>query len=227
MSLITKLYNYFSPPIIVGGLVIDRQRKKIENLVISDGELRDYINFFGISPEMLRGKTVLDVGAGKTEKFSREAAKYGALVYSISPAYSSAKARKTVSSQPDWQKRSVAARAQQIPLKDQSFDLITALYSVSYYVEDEKEQLQCLKEMTRVLKESGCIFITPSKPNECWDRKRKAYRVIKWLCDESINWLKENNWYYYNYKYGPTLIGKEEVVQSYLQYQQANKFHTY
>ena len=160
---------------------------------VSDRSLEDYCNMFGFEPEDLAGKKILDVGSGRREKFSKQAAEYGAEVFSISPTLAEKQSRREAQSiylifrNPKWQRRSVAAQAQEIPFKDKSFDMVTALYSVPYYLErnaedddleSRDEYHQALKEMTRVLADGGRLFMAPAYMFE--------------LSDEVITWLEEN-----------------------------------
>lgn len=210
--IIDKISDFFHPSVKVGNLVINHKRKRIEQFTLTDGGLNIYSMFLQFNPKRLNGKMILDIGPGKTEAFSRETAKYGATVYSISPAYTSKKARERVSSQPDWQKRSVVARAQQIPFKDETFDLITALFSVSRYVESEDEELLIIKEMTRVLKPNGLILIEPHNKNkhhetEVWYKPGKWIQS-PWLREKSKQYLKENGYWACSYKGSPLKISK-------------------
>lgn len=140
-------------------------RRRAENsLPLTDRSLLEYCARFGFEPEDLRDKIILDVGSGRKETFSKQAAEYGAIVYSISPSLKKWVARKFVKGLilPDkkWQRKSVAAKAQNIPFADESFDIVTALWSVPVY-NVFSDMHQSIKEMLRVLKPDGKLYISP------------------------------------------------------------------
>lgn len=133
---------------------------------ISDRNLDMYCRQFGFRPEDLRGKLILDVGSGIKESFSRDAAKYGAKVVSMSPQLKHLWSRKRLTGwifkNRDWQRRSVGARAQSLPFKDDIFYIETASFSVPYYIINKDIKLLALQEMVRVLKPGGRIYMSPT-----------------------------------------------------------------
>lgn len=141
----------------------EKRRKEEQSAHISDSELEKYADFLGFNLEKMRGKLVLDVGSGKTEKFSREAAKAGIKVVSMSPHLKFGRAQKLVTSQEDWQKKSVAGRAQEMPFEDNTFDFEVALFSVPYYLpyNDAEEYKAFFSELIRTLKPGGEAYVVP------------------------------------------------------------------
>lgn len=153
--------------------VEEHRKKYIEKYSqFTDRGLDIYCNEFGFKPEDLAQKRILDVGSGRRETFSKEARRYGAEVFSISPAlrkwYPRQLARGLIIPDRRWQGRSVAARGQNIPFVDNAFDLITASWSVTEYTYSDygKELKRCLEEMWRVLKSGGKMYLTPVVSNK-------------------------------------------------------------
>ena len=114
---------------------IDEERRKAERGAhISDSGLLDYQEELGIDVNEMKGKLVLDIGSGRSEKFSKQAAEKGIKVVSMSPRFKNVKLALTDEFLKDWQKRSVAGRAQQLPFIPGTFDYEVALFSVPYYL---------------------------------------------------------------------------------------------
>jgi len=138
-----------------------KRRKVEEGAYISDWELGDYQTELGINVAEMKGKLVLDIGSGKSEKFSKEAAKKGIKVVSMSPHLKNPAAL-TEEFLKDWQKSSVAGRAQEMPFKDGTFDYEVALYSVPYYLPfNQEEYKKFFKEVIRTLKPGGRAYFAP------------------------------------------------------------------
>ena len=131
--------------------------------------LETYQDYLGIKKEDLRGKDILDLGSGETERFSRElkAAGIDANVICVNPDYSIERFRKANSALPDWQKKSVAAIAQELPFKDECFDEVFAVYSITVFASPSKiggnieATKRWLSEIVRVLKPGGEARIMP------------------------------------------------------------------
>lgn len=131
----------------------------------SHGLLR-YETELGFNRKELEGKTVLDLGSGAVENFSRELKKSGikSNVISLNPDYLFKEVREMAINKPDWQKKSVAAVAQELPFQDNSFDFVLALNSISLYANprQNKEATRLwLNEIKRVLKSGGKAIISP------------------------------------------------------------------
>lgn len=217
-SVFRSLFPNNSPTSIVNGIKIDNKKKEIEGYIESDYGLDDYCHIFRLSPEQLKGKVILDVGCGRRERFSKEAGKHGAIVYSITPAYGESgfpgwQARRRASKKflffedPAWQHRSIAARVQQLPFKDQGFDLVLSNFTFTIYVKDTKEKFLSVVEMTRVVKPQGLVMLFPFNSP---DMTLENYTIEGNLGRETIKWLQENEWglYYDEGPYAPIVIGR-------------------
>lgn len=145
-----------------------------EKAVQTDREPWEYEEYLGFKLEELKGMKVLDLGSGYHETFSKEAAKKGVEVVSLNPMLKEEKFRKSVKeknpihkfknlfSSQKWQKRSVAALAEALPFKEDSFDKVLASFSVPYYtVRTEEEYLKVFSEALRVLKPGGEAIFYP------------------------------------------------------------------
>jgi ubiquinone/menaquinone biosynthesis C-methylase UbiE len=123
-------------------------------------DLEDYKENLGFDEKDLEGKTVLDLGSGSLEKLSRELKKKGidANVVSLNPDYVLEKYRKIIANQKDWQKKSAAGIAQELPFRDDTFDKIFSLEAVTFYMDalhESKDAEAWAKEVVRVLKPGG------------------------------------------------------------------------
>ncbi|TSC60552.1 MAG: hypothetical protein LiPW15_430 [Parcubacteria group bacterium LiPW_15] len=123
--------------------------------------LDEYEKTLGFRREELSGKTVMDLGSGPTERLSRELKELGidANVISVNPDYKNEKYRKVIITNPEWQRKSVAAIGQELSFQDNSIDEVLGLYSVSWYVDAGFEHI--LQEIYRVLKPGGIARIGP------------------------------------------------------------------
>ena len=146
---------------------IYEKRRKAEQVHVSNWGLKDYQGELGIDVKEMEGKLVLDIGSGKNEKFSKEAAPIGIKVVSMSPHLKLKDAALTEEFLKDWQKRSLAGRAQEMPFKDSTFDYEVALFSVPYYLPyDQEEYKVFFKEVIRTLKPGGSAYLSPIFKNK-------------------------------------------------------------
>ncbi len=137
-------------------------------------DIEDYEGYLGFKKESLEGKIVLDLGSGEQELLSQDLKNSGinAKVFHINPDYSlEKKFREKVLENPEWQKRSIGAVGQELPFKNETFDEIFALYSVTVFADPVYDNPEAAKkwmrEITRVLKPGGEIRIAPiSAENE-------------------------------------------------------------
>lgn len=157
---------------------------------LTDRDLMTYCKYFHLKPEDLEGKKILDIGSGKQERFSKEASLYNAAVVSLNPALQEKGVREDVKADIlnkdtllEWRKKSVGGIAQELPFKDKSFDILTSLYAVPYYIDSHKGKLGAIKEMVRVLKEGGTIYIGP----QVIENEQNITESI--LGKEVTNWL--------------------------------------
>lgn len=170
---------------VVRGSKLPFRQKIIETLVpVTDRTFDEYLSHLGFKKDDLAGKIILDVGSGKKERFSKEAEKYGAKVYSVNPKLKNWMTRKKLqgwfSLDSEWQKRSIATRAQRLSFKDNQFDAITSLYAFPLWF-TEKDRKGVLKEMIRVLKPGGKIYLSP------------RYDDMETMLGLSIiEWIREN-----------------------------------
>lgn len=146
---------------------INSEEKEPTFAELSNGEngLKSYEDYLGFNGDDLNGKTVLDVGSGLTERFSREIKEAGinANVISLSPGNSSERIRKIKKSS-DWQEKSVGAIAQELPFKDESFDNVFGLYSITTIFSPKmspKGAQKWISETARVLKPGGEARLAP------------------------------------------------------------------
>jgi len=123
-------------------------------------DLEDYEGYLGFKREDLNGKTVLDIGSGESELFSRQLKESGinAQVVSLNPDLISDSYRQEIKKINDWQKKAVAGIGQELPFKNKSFDNVLALYSVAVFsspsINPEAAE-HWMNEIVRVLKPGG------------------------------------------------------------------------
>jgi|GEM_PF-4890996 SAM-dependent methyltransferase len=156
-----------------------RSFDKIEQGPQGGRDLNKYEEVLGFKRTELEGQTVLDLGAGPGGRFAKELSAAGvhAQVVSLSPDYANEKNRqlfertlpeklksllRPVSEQPG--RAAVAAWAESLPFKNESFERILALFSVSVWSEGNYKQW--LPEIIRVLKSGGEARIGPFHPAE-------------------------------------------------------------
>jgi len=126
-----------------------------------------YEIYLGFKKEELEGKDVLDLGSGETEKFERELKEAGvsANVIPLNPDYSAGSFKNKLETTPGWQGKTVAASAQEMPFKEESFDRIFALYSVTVFSHPflhPEEAKKWMSEIARVLKPGGEARLAPA-----------------------------------------------------------------
>jgi len=118
---------------------------------------------------------ILDIGSGIEQRFARDCKEMGikATVVSIDPGilfpekndlrYLTSKdeitRRRTARNKPE--KETVSAIAQHLPFKENSFDMVLALYSVPLYISQESDVSLSFTEILRVLKNDGQARIYP------------------------------------------------------------------
>jgi ubiquinone/menaquinone biosynthesis C-methylase UbiE len=134
---------------------------------------RDYCLGLGLDQTDFKGKKVLDIGSGVPDNFSQGVKQFGGHVVSISPALVNEYERGRVKSSQDEGKNSLAARSQELPLKEESFDLVVSYWAVPAYLPRtnetegydrdlyEQEAGLSINEMLRVLKPAGEIRLAP------------------------------------------------------------------
>lgn len=114
------------------------------------------------------GKTVLDIGSGRGERFAREAAKHGIRVFSLNPQLADLldrQKRKSYIEKDEWitysdQKRTATGLAQSLPYADKTFDTVISAWAVPFNLAPEDYSVS-FKEIYRVLKPGGRAFMGP------------------------------------------------------------------
>lgn len=148
-----------------GAVNLEKRRIVLEgSKVMTDANLLIYFNDFNLGPEDIEGRKILDLGSGEKEIFSKEAAAYGTEVFSLNPRLRAWWPRMRIKKfglDSNWQKKSVAGRAQELPFKNESMDMIFARWSYPSFTKEDHEKLLALRELMRVLKENGKLFIYP------------------------------------------------------------------
>ncbi len=162
---------------------------------LTDNDLEDYCRYFNLKPEELMGNKILDLGSGKLERFSKEASVYNAEVVSLNPALQQENVRDWAKEEIikdgallEWQKKSVAGRSQELPFKDKSFDKIVSLFSSPYYIDSKNGKLNAVKEMARVIKDNGIIYIGP----KTIENEQNIEESI--LNEEASSWLVDSGY---------------------------------
>jgi len=140
---------------------------RAKNTDVTNRNLADCLEYLGIREPDLVGKKVLDIGSGRFELFSRQAAKLGCEVVSLNPRlaekeYASLAQGLWSPFEPQlvWQGRSVAALAQNLPFADETFDLVCSVYGVPIFLEREEDGDTFL-QIYRVLKPGGKGYFAP------------------------------------------------------------------
>jgi SAM-dependent methyltransferase len=144
---------------------LEKKRNILEGTsVTTDADFMRYMFDFDLMPDQIGNKKILDLGSGKKETFSKEAAVYGAKVFSLNPKLKNWWTRMQVKRfgfDRSWQKKSAAGRFQELPFKDGAFDIILARWSFPSFLRDEHEKYRSFQDIMRVLKEGGKFYISP------------------------------------------------------------------
>lgn len=145
-----------------------------------------YVEKLRITPEDLK-KNILDVGAGGAG-FAKWAKEQGIAdkIYSLEP-------REEVLTKRD---KSIAALAENIPFRDESFDLVISVFAIPNIYLDEgsadeiKEKVKnSFNEMVRVLKPGGEIRLASVLMGE----KHESRRILSQSVNEELNILEERD----------------------------------
>lgn len=130
----------------------------------ADNGLSVYESMLGFKKEQLENKKVLDLGTGQTDRLARELRDAGinATVVGVSPDLFTAFSRNDLKVLfPEWRRQAVAAIAQKLPFKDESFDVILGLYSVTYCSWWPEQVQAWASELGRVLRPGGEARLAP------------------------------------------------------------------
>ena len=136
----------------------------------TDRPVAEYLNDLSLEYGDLKG-TVLDLGSGIGELFSREASLVGIKVVSVNPKLAvkaEREKRKDVIEnygkiRKHDQKRSIASLAQALPFPDNTFDTVVSLYAVPLWIDQNKKSFnQVFCEIHRILKPRGNAYLGPA-----------------------------------------------------------------
>jgi len=125
----------------------------------TERKLPKYLEWLNLTPEDLKDKKILDVGSG-VGHFAAEAKNFGAKdVISLDPGFklerNREKAKKIGAG------TAIAARADALPFRDESFDLILNNFSVPMWSESPSEMEETFREELRTLRPGGEIRLAP------------------------------------------------------------------
>ncbi len=125
----------------------------------TERDLPKYLAWLNLTPEDLKDKRILDVGSG-VGHFAAEAKDFGAEdVVSLDPGFklerNREKAKKIGAG------TAIAARADALPFRDESFDLILNNFSVPMWSESPEEMEKSFREELRTLQPGGEIRLAP------------------------------------------------------------------
>lgn len=136
-------------------------RYAIENQ-IQDRSFYDYLSLFNLREKDLRGKSILDIGAGEAY-FAKQARMKGIRVTALDTMYSLKEGRKKFRNitMEGYLPDAVAGTAEEMPFKDEEFDVITYLFSSFLYAKSKQDVEDGVKEGLRVLKKEGKMLIYP------------------------------------------------------------------
>lgn len=144
-------------------------RGEIEASGRTDRGFRIYCEMFDYNRHNLKGKKILDVGAGDSE-FAQKAGKFGADVVRLDPRYSGGY------NTPRDTQDVVMAIAQSLPFGENVFDETIASHSLCWVFTDREE---ALFEMIRVTKPEGKIKIHPAEPLKVLRKLPPNMSIIK------------------------------------------------
>lgn len=135
---------------------------------VTDRSLSEYERRLGIDIRDFNRKKILDIGSGERERFSREASKYGAEVYSVNPALVKPsvadRATQDYEDLPPYQGKSVAGIGESLPFQDNSFDSVVAMYVYMHVDKDKREDF--LNEAIRVMSSESFFYLYPLQKSD-------------------------------------------------------------
>ncbi len=123
-----------------------------------------YLEDLELKKEDLENKTILDIGAG-TREFAKDIERSGisARVFSLDPFYAAMEGEvKDIiknRSAPNIEKRTTAGFGEELPFKDESFDLVISEFSLPFYTKSRKDLNDFFSEINRVTKPGGEVRI--------------------------------------------------------------------
>ncbi|OGI59928.1 hypothetical protein A2814_02555 [Candidatus Nomurabacteria bacterium RIFCSPHIGHO2_01_FULL_38_19] len=133
------------------------RKKYAENSIHSNAPFEDYKYNLGIDIKDLKNKKVLDIGGKPNGIFAHQALRKGIDLITFNPAMSALEPSPS---------QTVAGYVQEIPFKNETFDLEIALGSVPIYLPNyESEYRNMFSEIIRTLKTGGKGIIYPIPGN--------------------------------------------------------------
>jgi len=162
-------------------------------------DLETYEDHLGFKRKDLEGKRVLELGSGEREIFSKELKESvkDVDIVLLNPDYLNKEYRENISKQSNIR---IAAIGQSLPFKDEAFDIILGLYSLTVFsapYQNKEGASAWAKEILRVLKSGGKAILGPAgggKDNEdAVESTKKEYEyIIKQLKEEKANVIIES-----------------------------------
>jgi SAM-dependent methyltransferase len=147
-------------------------------------EVDHFFDFFGITPEDLSGKVILDAGCG-SGRLTKALGKYGAQIYGIDIAtsielvYEYCKPQKNV--------HIIQADILTQPFKNASFDYVWSKLAICYVRDPER----AFKMLSNVVKSSGRLFVSvPSKTDMSFvNRLKELFKISHRIPRELLIYL--------------------------------------
>lgn len=156
----------------------EKFKNQQQEIPVTGRSVQKYFDELNLTPERIKGKKILDVGAGMAQ-FARGVKDLGidADVYSMDPFYSSPEEKALSMGDvekkefyqkfskacdiPEVKNKMIGGIAAQIPFRDEFFDLVIGEWSVPLWMSDIKEVDEFLNETLRVIKDNGNVHIYP------------------------------------------------------------------
>ena len=151
-----------------------------------DRGLKHYLAMFDLQVDDLKGRRILDIGAGSAN-FSKDAKKEGIDVTAIDPLYKYKEGRNLIkdykyveenrlekfhrvlsmlSRKKGFLPNAVAALGEQLPFRDESFDMVCSIYSSFHYATTPEIIYRNFEEQLRVLTKGGSLYTFPVRKSK-------------------------------------------------------------
>ena len=147
-------------------------------------EVNNFFDFFGITPEDLSGKLVLDAGCG-SGRLTKALGRYGAQIFGIDIASSIELVYEYCISQKAV--HIIQADILKLPFKNESFDYVWSKLAICYVRDPER----AFKILSDVVKPSGRLFVSvPSKTDMSFvNRLKEFFKISHRVPRESLFYL--------------------------------------
>ena len=143
---------------------------------VTNRGLDEYAYHLNLEEENLKGKKILDIGAG-TRRFAREVEERGiqAEVFSLEPLFSLPKEKMDPKVQEFIEKypvstkvkeKTVAGVGDQMPFTNEAFDLCVSEYSLPMHSSTQEQAKSFFEEISRITKVGGEIRLYPINRNQ-------------------------------------------------------------